>query len=80
MQSKLTLRLDERLIRRAKAIAKRRGKSVSQMVADYFASMEDASAKPEDPLTPLMRSLKGALRGAKVDRADYYNYLEGKHR
>ena len=37
MQTKLTLRLEEQLIERAKAHAKKRGKSVSQMVADYFA-------------------------------------------
>ncbi len=36
MQTNVTLRLDERLVRRAKACARRSGKSVSQMVAEYF--------------------------------------------
>ncbi len=36
MQTKLTLRLDEALIQRAKAEARRTGKSVSQLVAEYF--------------------------------------------
>ena len=36
MQNKLTLRIDEKLIAKAKAFAKSNGKSVSQIVADYF--------------------------------------------
>ena len=39
MNVKLTLRLDDRRIRRAKAEARRRGKSVSQMVAEYFDAL-----------------------------------------
>lgn len=59
MQTKLTLRLEEQLIERAKAHAKKRGKSVSQMVADYFALL-DREDRPET-LAPLTRSLHGAL-------------------
>lgn len=69
MQTKLTLRLDEALIQRAKAHAHRQGKSVSQMAADHFALL-DAEPKTEAPLTPLVESLKGALRGADVSVAD----------
>jgi hypothetical protein len=79
MRAKLTLRLDEDLIRRAKSSAKRRGKSVSQMVADYLASLE---AKPREPgleVTPIVRSLKGALRGAHLDLEDYHRHLEDKY-
>ena len=36
MNTKLTLRLDEELIKSAKMHAKTIAKSVSQMVADYF--------------------------------------------
>ena len=36
MQTKLTLRLDDELIEEAKSYAARAGKSVSQIVADYF--------------------------------------------
>ncbi|MBI3303912.1 MAG: hypothetical protein HYZ72_17745 [Deltaproteobacteria bacterium] len=37
METKLILRLDEALVRRARAYAKRTGKPVSQLVAEYFA-------------------------------------------
>jgi hypothetical protein len=36
METKLTLRLDEGLIKSAKKEARHRGTSLSQMVADYF--------------------------------------------
>ena len=40
MNTKLTLRLDDRLIDRAKRYSNRSGKSVSQLVSDYFALIE----------------------------------------
>ncbi len=39
MQTKLTLRLDDRLIRKAKDFASKNGKSLSQVVGDYFAAI-----------------------------------------
>ena len=39
MQTKLTLRLDDRLIRDAKHHARQSGKSLSQMVAEYFSAV-----------------------------------------
>ena len=80
MHTKLTLRLDARLIRRAKAHARRSGKSVSHLVADYFALL-DQSAGPGDESLPLLtRSLYGAFAPAQIDEADYHAYLEEKHR
>ncbi len=77
MQTKLTLRLDEDLIRRAKAFARASGKSVSKMVADYFATLE--KDEQDFQMTPVVRSLKGALRGQDVDVEDYRRYLESKY-
>lgn len=79
MQTKLTLRLEEELIRRAKFFAKKTGKSISQMAADYFALLEKQPEKSDLPLTPFVRSLKGALRGTKVEIEDYHRYLEEKY-
>ncbi len=79
MRTKLTLRLDEDLIDRAKSFAKKRSKSVSQIVADYFASLDKEPEKGSMDLTPTVRSLKGALRGTDVDVEDYRRYLEERH-
>jgi hypothetical protein len=80
MQTKLTLRLSDHVIRQAKAYARRTGRSVSQMVADYFAALTRRDAAEPADLTPIVRSLKGILRGARVDRAAYRRHLEEKYR
>lgn len=78
MQTKLTLRLDDQLIADAKQHARQSGKSLSQMVAEYFVAITSPQAV-EDELTPTVSRLKGALAEAKVDRDDYRAYLEGKY-
>lgn len=78
MQTKLTLRLEADLVRRAKAYARRTGKSVSRLVADYFAHLARRGGEPEAPLPPPVRSLLGAL--SEVDEQDYRRHLESKHR
>ena len=81
MHTKLTLRLDTDLVQRAKSFAKEAGKSVSQIVADDFTLLE-RPPKRDTPLSwpPLVRSLKGSLRRARVDTKDYRRYLEHKYR
>ena len=79
MQTKLTLRLDTRLIGRAKAYANRRGTSVSTVVADFFEALDASPGAPAE-LTPKVQSLFGALAGSRVDEADYRRHLERKHR
>jgi len=80
MNTKLTLRLDERLISRAKHHSRRSGKSVSQLVADYFAIMEGDALIPDTELTPRVRSMIGSLRGASVTEDDYRRHLEERSR
>ncbi len=61
MQTKMTLLLDEELIKKAEAAALERGKSVSQMVAEFFESLGKA-APYESKLPPLTSSLLGILK------------------
>jgi len=79
MQTKLTLRIDDKLISRAKRSAKKRGKSVSQLVADYFQVLEDEIANNDAELTPIVRSLRGILKDHKIDESDYKKHLEEKY-
>jgi hypothetical protein len=79
VKSKLTLRLDDRLIRQAKAIAKRRGKSVSEMVAEYFKLLGSRSSGGAEQLAPMVQSLKGILKGSGLDQKDYRKHLEDKY-
>ncbi|MCB9537452.1 MAG: ribbon-helix-helix protein, CopG family [Myxococcales bacterium] len=79
MQTKLTLRLDDELVRRAKAHARARGRSVSAMVADYFAQLDAPPTDAEIAMTPRVRSLYGALADVDVDEADHRDHLARKH-
>jgi len=83
MNTKLTLRMDEHLIDTAKRYSDKTGKSVSRLVEDYFAFIAaeegaTATAAPTE-LTPRVRLLLGALRGAQVTEQDHKEHLEQKH-
>lgn len=79
MHTKLTLRLNEDLISQAKKEARKRGASVSTMVADYFRAIGVRSTK-RGPLPPVTSALLGSLRGKKINREDYRHHLEKKYR
>jgi Family of unknown function (DUF6364) len=79
MQTKLTLRLEDRLIEQAKSYAAQAGKSVSQIVAEYFKLLTSQKVKAHSTVTPVTQSLRGLLREAKLDEKDYKKYLESKH-
>lgn len=83
MQTKLTLRLEKRLIEQAKVIARQQNKSLSQVVEEYFTLL--SKPKPDNAfstvkdLPPITRSLLGILRDADVDEQEYRTYLESKY-
>ena len=79
MKSKLTLRLEEDLIKRAKQKAKQRETSISQMVADYFALIDLESQNTEQKLPPSTVSLSGILKNSSINEDDYKSYLDKKH-
>lgn len=82
MSTKLTLRLDEHLIAAAKDYARANGRSVSVLVADYFAQLSGQTQRP--PLKPtanlITSQLRGALKGATRSEADHQTHLAAKHR
>ena len=78
MNTKLTLRMDEKTVRKAKMEAKRRGKSVSQMVAEYIESI-GLQQNSEKDLPPTTASLVGILKGKKISEEDYKTHLREKY-
>jgi hypothetical protein len=70
--------MDKTLIAKAKQEAKHRGKSVSGMVADYFAALGE-EAHPADTLPPVTASLFGVLKKASVSEKDYRRHLKDKY-
>jgi hypothetical protein len=79
MQTKLTLRLEEELIKKAKALAEQRGKSLSKLVAEYFKYITSKEPVSEKELPPIVKSLSGSLADSNIDEGDYRKYLEGKY-
>ena len=91
MDRKLTLRLDEALIEQAKQHARKSGKSVSQMFANFVTALAALEARKQldaesgldvDALFPVTRSLLGILKSDRNDgyKQAYHDNLEGKHR
>jgi len=79
MNTKLTLRLDKDLIKKAKVYSAKRGKSVSALVADFFSLLRIEEEPENESLPPKVASLKGILKGKKVSEEDYRKYLEEKY-
>lgn len=68
MQQKLTLRLDDELIRFGKEWARQRGTSVSRLVADYLAVL-DSLERDEGGRHPITRRLHGCLARRPEERS-----------
>ena len=77
MQSKLTLRLEDDVIKQAKIYAKAHQTSLSKVVADYFQVLTMEKNTSEIP--PITRSLVGVLNDADIDLDDYKQHLEKKY-
>ena len=84
MQAKLTLRMEESVIRKAKRMARQKRSSVSRMVAQFIiAESEDAGSELKYP--PITSSMIGILKDAPVKDEevdlieDYKQHLKEKH-
>lgn len=79
MNTKLTLRLDEDLIKSAKEYSARSGKSLSRLVADFFTVIRAEKMNKQQTLSPTAQSLKGILKDSTISDDEYYNHLEEKY-
>ncbi|MBD3392654.1 MAG: antitoxin [Chitinivibrionales bacterium] len=79
MKTKLTLRLESDLIGQAKKYARKEGKSISQIVADYFKAIQRRATRQCPGLGPITSQLRGCLKGRAVRKADYRKHLERKY-
>ena len=79
MNTKLTLRLDDNLVKSAKKYSVKTGKSVSRIVADLFSIIEHEIIENKFEMTPTVKTLRGALKNTNIDEMDYKNYLEEKY-
>ncbi|MBM3789053.1 MAG: antitoxin [Acidobacteria bacterium] len=78
MQTKLTLRMDKELVKKAKTEARRRGKSISRMTAEFIEALDRRNV-PKTDLPPITRSLLGVLKGRRLSERDHKQHLKDRH-
>jgi len=62
METKLTLRLNDRVIERAKKYARKQRISLSKMIESYLDSLtREKNTEQETEITPLIQSLSGVI-------------------
>lgn len=74
MNTKLTLTIEKEVIEIAKAYAKEKGQSLSEMVENYFklVTIDRRKIKPKE-LSPRIRRLRGIIKTA--EKIDYKTIL-----
>lgn len=82
MNSKLTLTIEEEIIKRAKEYSKQKGRSLSELIENYLQFLTASEKKATIELTPKVKNLKGAI---KLDpdfnlKEGYTNYLSQKYK
>ena len=62
MNAKLTLNMDRDITAKAKAYAKSRGRSLSDLVEDYLKFLTSSRKDTDPELTPRVTSLLGSIK------------------
>jgi predicted HAD superfamily phosphohydrolase YqeG len=61
MSTKLTLTIDETIIEQAKKYAKRKEKSLSNIIENYLKTLIKENTNSETELSPIVKSLKSTF-------------------
>jgi len=79
MNSRLTLRVDNSLIKKAKLLAREKGTSVSKLFREYIT--EQTIEIPVEQLPSITKSMIGAMKSSDLDvtKDNYHAYLEDKY-
>ena len=86
MDTKLTLKLDKMVIKRAKEYASSNNRSLSRIIESYLQSLtnkEDSkNSKTEIQISPFVKSMSSGVQiPADLDyKKDYSNYLTEKYK
>lgn len=81
MDTKLTLKLDEDVIEKAKEYAKAKKTSLSDLIENYLQKLTN-DKKSKKTITPLVKSLSGVISLPKDynHKIDYTDYLTNKYK
>lgn len=78
--AKLTLSVDDGVVKRAKGYAARQGTSVSRLVERYLDMLSGEHTAGGARLSPRLARLRAEWRGASLAESDYRSHLERKYR
>lgn len=80
MTTKLTLTVEEAVIKKAKSYAKQTGRSLSELIEKYLETLTEEHQQPKD-ISPKLRKLVGAVKlPADFDeKKELDAYFENKH-
>ena len=67
MTSKLTLSIDKNTIEKAKAVSRRKGKSLSKLVEEYLNSLSMKTTEDENPIASIRKIMKGKIINQDID-------------
>ena len=81
MDTKLTLKLDQTVIEKAKEFAKNQSTSLSKLIENYLLSITNEQTSDGD-ISPLVKSLSGVIKLPKDTdpKEEYSNYLTNKYK
>lgn len=74
MTTKLTLSLEENVIKEAKSLAKMKGKSLSNLVENYLKALILQKQNTEIEISPAIKQLVGCIKPLD-DNLDYKNIV-----
>jgi len=81
MDNKLTLKLDNQVIERAKLYARKKNISLSKLIESYLYYLTSSNKSDSEEITPLVKSLSGVLDATKFSDYDeaYKKHLKKKY-
>jgi len=81
MIKKLTIKLDHKVIEKAKNYARNSNTSLSKLIESYLQKLTSSPESGEDDITPLVKSLSGIVKKSTWEKAeqDYIEHLKQKY-
>jgi len=82
MDTKLTLKLDQAIIEKAKFYAKTKKTSVSKLIENYLQCITENSSNDKQEITPVVKSLSGIIKLTKNynSKKEYADFLIQKYK
>jgi hypothetical protein len=79
METKLTLKLEKKIIEKGKAFARKKKTSLSKLIENYLEKVTEDPIGQE--ISPLVKSLSGTVKNSTVQhKSDYTKFLRNKYK